>query len=182
MSRLLLVRHAEPAASFAEHPDPGLTTVGRSQAEAVARRLGVDPVLRVVSSPLARAQETAAPFARAQRAAVVVDEAVGEVPTPLGVGPARAAWLRQLLGGRWADADPGPQRWRTRLLGALREMRDDTVVFTHFVAINVAVGDATGDEPVWCCSPGHCSVTELEVREGALVLVSLGDERETRVS
>jgi phosphohistidine phosphatase len=71
---LIVVRHA--------HADPGdpdelrpLSACGREQAQALAERLAADagPVL-VVSSPLLRARETAAPIARAAGAELRVDE------------------------------------------------------------------------------------------------------------
>jgi broad specificity phosphatase PhoE len=55
------------------------------------------------------------------------------------------------------------------------------VVFSHFVAINVAVGEATGDDRVTVFSPDHCSVTVLDVVDGTLRLVERGAEAATRV-
>ena len=53
-------------------------------------------------------------------------------------------------------------------------MRADTVVFTHFVAINTVVGAATGTDRVISFSPAHASVTEVEVEPDTLTVVSLG--------
>ena len=61
-------------------------------------------------------------------------------------------------------------------------LEPDAVVATHFVAINVAVGAATGDDRVWCCSPAHASVTELMLDDGSLTLVTLGAETASQVS
>jgi broad specificity phosphatase PhoE len=54
-------------------------------------------------------------------------------------------------------------------------------VFTHFVAINVLVGAATGDDRVWSCSPAHASVTVIDVDGRDLTVISLGDQSESRV-
>jgi broad specificity phosphatase PhoE len=170
MTRLLLVRHARPVADFGTELDPGLDDTGRRQAEEVARRLGAGPSVPVVSSPLRRARETAAPLARRWASPLVVDDAFGEIPAPAGDPATRAAWLRQQLASSWGEVEPRLLEWRRRLLDALRALPGDTVVVTHFVAINTAVGAATGDDRLVSCAPGHASVTELEVADGGIVL------------
>jgi broad specificity phosphatase PhoE len=181
MTRLLLVRHAEPSASWQEHDDPGLSSLGRQEAADLAARLPAAARRIVVSSPLARAAETAAAVAGAG-ARARVDPDVGEVPTPPGRRGDRARWLRETFGRRWPDVDDDLRRWRRGVLEALAAIGRDATVVTHFVAINVAVGEATGDDRVWCCSPAHCSVTELDVDGEDLQLVRLGVESAARVT
>ena len=62
---IFLVRHGEAAASWGQESDPGLSDLGRAQAAESARSLQrlMPPNTALVSSPLARAQETAAPLA-----------------------------------------------------------------------------------------------------------------------
>jgi hypothetical protein len=62
------------------------------------------------------------------------------------------------------------------VLATLAAIGEDSVAVTHFVAINVAVGAARGDGQVWCCSPAHCSVTEVDLDGPNLTLVRLGVE------
>lgn len=61
--RLILVRHGQSEGNAAGviqgHLDFGLTALGRRQARATAARLAAEPVVRVLSSPLGRALETA---------------------------------------------------------------------------------------------------------------------------
>jgi broad specificity phosphatase PhoE len=64
---------------------------------------------------------------------------------------------------------------------ALLALPHPMVVVTHFVAINVAVGIAEGDDRVACFEPDNCSVTVLDVEDGRLRLVRRGTERATRV-
>jgi broad specificity phosphatase PhoE len=181
MARLVLVRHAEPAASWGDHLDPGLSAVGERQAEEVARRLERRGPVPIVSSPLLRARETAAPLERRWAAEATVLAAVGEIPTPRSLSQPRVDWLRAVLAGRWSEVEDAARRWRAELLDTLRAVDDPTVVFTHFVAINVVVGVATGDDRVWSCSPAHASVTDIEVDGTTLEVVSLGDQSASRI-
>jgi broad specificity phosphatase PhoE len=106
---------------------------------------------------------------------------VGEIPTPLSLATDRGDWLRGVLAGRWPDVAADTGRWRAELLHALQSIDEPTVVFTHFVAINAAVGAATGDDRVWSCSPAHASITELEADGSTLTLVALGAQSTSRI-
>ena len=180
MTRLLLVRHARPVATWEKSADPPLDAVGMQQAEAVADRLAGRGPLSVATSPLRRARETSAPLALRWETEARVTDAVGEIPSPTDDLEARGAWLRGVLAQRWGDVDAALHTWRDRLLATFRELPYDTALFSHYMAINTAVGAATGDDRLLCCHPGHASVTELEVgADGALSLVSL-DESDAR--
>jgi broad specificity phosphatase PhoE len=183
--RVVLVRHGHAAAGFTEHADPDLDDEGRSQAAAMAEVMAEEGPLSIVSSPLRRARATAEPLERVWQRAALVEPKVGEIPSPPGAEGAvanRGAWLGEVMRSRWDDpalSDLGP--WRKALLDALGALSEDTVVTTHFVAINVAVGAATDDPRVTCFRPGYCSRTVLEADGGRLRLVSLGQEGQTVV-
>lgn len=186
-NRLYLIRHGRPAAGWGEDDDPGLDEQGRAQADAVARWLLDLPVearpSRVVSSPLRRCRETAAPFARALGVEVEIDPAVGEIPTPANLAPAeRPAWLREAMGGAWSqiNGDIDYENWRREIVSALRA-RAGTAVFSHFVAINGAVSALEGSDAVVSFRPDHTSVTTLESLDGELTLIERGREAATRV-
>ena len=50
-----------------------------------------------------------------------------------------------------------------RVIEALREISEETVVVSHYIAINVAVGSAIGDDRITCFRPDYCSCTVLDV-------------------
>jgi broad specificity phosphatase PhoE len=183
MPRLYLVRHGRAAATFAEAADPGLDALGHSQAEAVAEQLAqIDPIA-LLSSPLKRTRETSEPLARRWQRPVPIEPAVAEIPSPSGLGLAeRAEWLRGFMGGSWRDASRELAQWREEAIAALAAIKDDTVIFTHFILINVAAGAAEGDDRVILFRPDNCSVTILDVDNGRLALVERGREAETKVN
>ena len=182
MSRLVLVRHGRPDGTWGRDPDPGLDALGHDQAREAAEALAPIGPLPVVVSPLRRTRETAAPLLARWAVAPVVEPAVGELTAPPDVGPDHATWLRTLMAGVGADHPEVVDPFRARVLGAIRAIRADTVIVTHFLAINAVVGAATADDRVVCCTPTHCSrtVVDLDVA-GGLHVVELGDTGGTDV-
>src|SRR3990167_1019379 len=181
MVRLYLVRHGRAAASFAEARDPVLAPEGRAQAEALAGRPPPPGPLPIVTSPLRRTRETAAPLERRWGRAARVEPAVAEIPACEPDLARRGEGLRGIMTARWSALEADLAAWRGAVLAALGAIPETTVVVTHFVAINVAVGAALGDDRLLVFSPDHCSVTVLEVEAAGLRLVERGAEGATRV-
>src|SRR5689334_8698852 len=133
MARLYLVRHGEPSGTFTDSADPGLSPLGHEQARAAARELAAYGSLAVLSSPLRRAQETAAPFAALRGVKPTIAAPVAEIPTPPGVAlERRGEWLRGIMTGSWRDADESLQAWRASAIKFLQELPSDSAVFSHY--------------------------------------------------
>ena len=181
MPILYMVRHGRPEAAFDAALDPGLDEAGHAQARAAADALAARGPLPIVTSPLARARETAEPLARRWRVDPVVESRVAELPSP-GAEPAeRARFVRSILQGRWDESPAEVKAWHAALLEYAREVDVDTAVFSHFIAINALVGAALGDERVMAFRPDHASVTALRVAPDGLTVETLGREAETGV-
>jgi broad specificity phosphatase PhoE len=178
-----MVRHGRAAAGCDADPDPPLDEVGRSQAAAVADRLAAGAVLPIVTSPLRRCQETAAVLASRWNVTPVIDAAVGEIPSPLGVPITdRVGWLRQAMAGEWAALGGRYTDYRDAVAAWVAERREDTIVFSHFVAINAVIGAAMGDDRLVLASLDNCSVTTFDVdASGGLRVVEVGTEADTLI-
>jgi broad specificity phosphatase PhoE len=189
MAKLYLIRHARPAASWGEDTDPGLDAVGQQQAEATARTM--DQTLDrmpIYTSPLRRCRETARPLELLWQRSAEVFEAVAELPSPLLDLRARQQWLEQAMQGTWHElndlASSGSMdylAWRQTLLDSLARLPQDSVIFSHFIAINVAIGAAYAREDVVCFRPDHASITCVETVNGCLRVVQLGRQTNTTV-
>ena len=175
---IYLVRHGEAAASWGDHPDPGLSTLGQEQAADVSTALCRLGATTVISSPMQRCRETAAPFAEQITAPLEIVGAISEIETP-GHVVDRVSWLRTLMQSQWpAEMTP----WREGALEAVNALPDGTAVFSHFVAINAIVGKILDKEDVLIFKPGHCSITILERdTSGNLQVKALGQSVETKV-
>ena len=176
MPRLYMVRHGRAAAGFGEDADPGLDSLGRAQAREIGQRLSRQAQSLILSSPLKRARETAMPLAGLWKREPAIEEAVGEIPSPNLSLAERAAWLRGFMSGSWRTSPFNLAQWRESVIAALTAQKEDAVIFSHYVAINVAAGAALGDDRVIVFSPDNCSVTIFEVEDGALRLIEKGAE------
>ena len=78
------------------------------------------------------------------------------------------------MAGRWSDLDRRLNDWRRAVVDCLTGMTGDAVVFSHFVAINVAVGSAEGDDRLVVFSPDNGSITRLANEGGRLAVLELG--------
>lgn len=180
---IFLVRHGEAAAGWTESNDPGLSERGRRQAAAAALQLvdQIPPGTRLLSSPMQRARETAAPLATALSAEPAIVEPFREIPTPVAMAE-RQNWLNTIARQRWNEQDAMVQDWRATLLAALQEIREPSVVFTHFMVLNAIVGALRDDDRVVTFLPDNASVTTLRGFGDDLQLAELGREFRTKVN
>jgi probable phosphoglycerate mutase len=180
---IYLVRHGEAAAHWHEEDDPGLSEHGRRQAADAARQLldRLDHEVRLISSPMQRARETAQPLAEALAAEVAIVEPFREIPAPVARAQ-RQTWLNSIARQAWAEQEALVQDWRDALLAQLRRIAEPTVVFTHFMVLNAIVGELQGNDRVVCFLPDNASVTRLEGFGDGLRVSELGRQFKTRVN
>jgi broad specificity phosphatase PhoE len=181
MPLITLVRHGRAAAGFGDEHDPGLHPEGVAQAAALADDLETSGPQPIVVSPLRRTRETAAPLAERWGVTPFVEARVAEIPSPTNDLAERAAWLGRALRGTWTGIGPGYLAWRDAVVDALRGFADDTVVVTHFIAINAIVGASLDDDRIVVFNPGYCSRTLVEFSGGRLEVVERGAQAATEV-
>lgn len=186
MTRVYMVRHGRAAAGWDVDPDPALDELGRSQSLKVASQLSPRGPLPVVSSPLLRCQQTAFPLATAWKQDVVIEPRVGEIPSPEGYALAdRVTWLREAMAGTWAEVARSSgdhyRAYKESIAEYVASLSADTVIFSHFVAINAVIGTATDDDRVLVARLDNCSVTTFDVSASGLTLVEIGGEADTLI-
>jgi len=186
MQVVRMIRHGRPFSAWGEaEPDPGLDALGAEQASAACAALlaGQDPPVRIVSSPLRRCRETAAPLAAALGLEVEIDSRVGEIPTPARLpSEGRQAWLGAALAGRWDELEEPElyDRWRRGVADALSQ-HAGAAVFSHFVAINAAVSSVSGEPRVVSVRPDFASITSFNLTPRGLTLGAVGAQASTQV-
>ncbi|MFP6697504.1 MAG: histidine phosphatase family protein, partial [Alphaproteobacteria bacterium] len=182
MAKLYLVRHGRDTGSGGADPDPGLSEIGHQQAAEMTARMAPLGPLPMIVSPLRRTRETAAPLEAAWGVEAKMVGAVREIPSPTAGVPDRREWLRAIMKGVWAQVDGSLYPWRQGMIDTLLACTEDTVVVSHFIAINVAVGAAQNDERLRIFRPDNCFITVMETDGAALRLIELGHDLDTRVT
>ncbi|MBN8432032.1 histidine phosphatase family protein [Microbulbifer salipaludis] len=181
-------------------PDPGLTTLGQQQAQAlvdiVGGRYPGGEGVQIISSPKSRALQTALPLATHWGHEILQAPDVVEIPSPEGMPLAqRGDWIRQLLHSEWGSLSATQALWRERLIAFLMSLGshsgeaaggpDSTfsanahtsLVFCHFMVINSVIAQLRGDGKITQFYPDYTSQTHLKLDNGTLSIVELGRAR-----
>jgi broad specificity phosphatase PhoE len=191
MPTLYVVRHGHVHLTPTDPEDPELSDQGHSQAAAVAEQLRarLPGKLPILTSPMRRCRETAAPLCSMWGVEAVVEPRVAEVPGPPTDLLPRAEWIRRSLLVDWTEFielggslskghDSVMTHWRAGVLEAILACPHDAVIFSHFVPVNVLAGRATGSDRVACFLPDHTSVTVFETTDNDIRLVEKGREKQ----
>jgi alpha-ribazole phosphatase len=186
-TRLLLIRHGAPHEDARGRCygglDYGLSDLGRSQSWKLAARLESVPITAVVSSPRARARETAVALGQD----VIVDERLRE----LDFGELEGRRYEEIereqpeLYRRWMSEPtsvrfPGGEAFedlRSRTREAIAELversSDSTVaVVTHGGVVRAALADALGlpSDRIFRLDVGYCRVSVVDWFDGTPVV------------
>jgi len=174
MTKIYLIRHGMAAAAWGEHRDPGLNDLGRQQAAKIADELRPLGPMPVITSPLLRARETAAAFEKVWQTKACIDARLSELPCPVKDSASREAWLNDFINTGWSATTTDLRLWRDKLVGFVIGLDQDTLVTTHFVAINAIAGFAQKRDATLCFHPANASCTRLEIKDGDISIVTLG--------
>jgi broad specificity phosphatase PhoE len=179
-----MVRHGRAAAGWDTDVDPGLDEIGREQAVVTAKGLAQLPHMALVSSPMKRCRETAG-FLSALRGHVPItfEPLVTEIPSPDGYALGeRIEWLRAAMAGTWGELGGVYVDFRDDVVRYVAQCPTDTVIFSHFIAINAVIGSCLGDDRLVIDSLDNASVTVFETDgEGGLRLIERGNQADTLI-
>lgn len=174
---LVIVRHGRP-----EHiedavgvADPGLAEIGHRQAERVADYLAPIGIDLVVSSPLRRARETAAPLARTLGLEPAIVDGVAEYDRhDSSYVPAEVTRALIKEGGSdegWSDPLAGLEAeekrvWIAGVDTAFRQIiaenpRRRVAVFCHGMVTSVWFAHTLGIDDTLRFTPDYCGVTRM---------------------
>ena len=183
LNRIYMVRHGRASAGWDTALDPGLDDLGLAQSREVANELQSLQLSDIITSPLLRCQQTAEPLAHMWNVVVRVCAEVSEIPSPEGVAMSdRIVWLRQAMQGTWSELGSEYVAYRDCITNFVRGIQTDTVIFSHFIAINAVIGGLLGDDRLVIRSLDNCSVTIFERdATGNLSLVQGGHEADTLI-
>jgi 2,3-bisphosphoglycerate-dependent phosphoglycerate mutase len=182
------IRHGEPeriAPGSGVAADPQLTAAGREQAKRLADWLAFEPIDAVLTSPLRRAVETAAPIAAALGLEAETFEGIVEydrdsdhyIPTEELRLTKDDRWTA-MVEGRWDEFGAElPEIFRARVDEAVAAIVERfpggrVAAVCHGGVINVALGSVLGVErPLWF-EPGYTSMSRMLASRGGIKSVA----------
>jgi probable phosphoglycerate mutase len=190
---LVLVRHAEPVrtpAGSVEGPaDPGLTPLGAAQSQRLARWLAREPIDAVLSSPMRRAKETAAPLAAALGLDVEIVGGLIEydstsddyIPMEELQAAGDPRWLA-MVEGRWEDFGAAPASvFKDNVARTVDEIIERfpgqrVVAVCHGGVVNCALASILEIDRYLWFEPVYTSISRVVAsRSGVRSLVSLNE-------
>lgn len=197
---VLLVRHAEQQTML--ELDPELSARGREQAELLAARLATLPITAVVSSPMVRARQTAAPLAARLGLTVEIEDDLDEIrmsaaemkarfsrtsarrmePDPDDYAASAMGAVRVVPRFVWPDDGDGESgaQLRARATTALdrvigRHPGGVVVCVAHGGLISAALGTWLGIQRDMWFVPWHTGVSAVVVDGEARILLGVND-------
>ncbi len=189
MANIYIVRHGQAASSWDQDLDPPLSELGQQQAQASASKMisllnernQLDSI-QCVSSPILRAHETAQAFQALSQKEIIIEPRVAEIPSPIDDLQERMPWLMSIMKDSWPNLSSLLNQWREDCINYVSSLEQDTLIFSHYIAINVLIGHCRNDERVICYHPDNASVHHFNNDSQGLTLVSLGKEANTTIN
>jgi probable phosphoglycerate mutase len=186
---LLLIRHARPlrVESVDGPADPGLSDLGRRQAEALAAWLAPEGIEAVYTSPLRRSVETAEPLGEALGLAVTPEEALAEYDAD-AMAYIPIEELRAAGDPRWMEGPDDIASFQARVVEAVDRLAADhpsqrIALVCHGGVINVVVSAVLGIGPRMIFLPAYTSISRVLVAStGERSLASLNETGHLRMA
>ena len=181
---LLLVRHGEAAETWGEHPDPGLSELGKKQSASLVnhKMLELLDSYSFVSSPKLRAKMTAEPLLKKFNKELMIHDEYSEIPSDDIDNSQKKAWLKDVLNTKIRDLPDFVVNWRNNIINHSLGVSQNTIVFTHFMVINTIVSSLLKKNTLMHFYPNYISVTRLNFKDKEVKSISLGDEKKTIIN
>jgi alpha-ribazole phosphatase/probable phosphoglycerate mutase len=183
VSRLILVRHAEPQEDMRGRCygslDVGLSPGGREHAAVLASRLAQFDYDAVYSSPRLRARETAEPAAAARGVQLVVDDGLRELDfgelegrTYDEIAESEPELYRAWMETPTEVAFPGGESYadlKARAVASLQRLEGTAIVVTHGGVIRAGLAEwlSLPDDAIFRLDQRYCGVTIVDFIGGA---------------
>lgn len=185
MTKLYIIRHGEAAAGWGKDTDPALSDKGVLQAEQAAQELKrICPNienLHCYSSPVKRAFQTAEIVAGEHGLDISIALAVAEIPNKHLDMKARLPWLKEIMSSSWNELSDELQQWRQECIDFVSQLEHDSLIFSHYIAINILIGHCQKNNKLISYHPDNCSIHQFETQP-ELRLIKLGKQAQTVIN
>ena len=183
--KVILIRHGEAASTWdGDDRDPGLSPKGIDQANSINDftksifSKGYD----FVSSPKKRAIETLNHASKGINVDFAVNENFVEIPAEDISSDIRFEWLKDISTRKLETLPNDIKNWRERIIAETLSLKNNSIIFCHFMVINVLVGYAIKKDRLLHFYPDNASITEIEIENKKMSVVSMKDVEKTIIN
>ncbi len=182
--KIIFIRHGEAANAWGTHEDPCLSEIGLSQATNLIKHeklLDLNDYL-FISSPKLRAKETAYPLAKKFKKEIIIDETFIEIPSKNISLDQKDAWLKEIVASKKDLLPEYIKSWSEEIFYKLMDIKNHSVIFTHFMVMNSVVSRITGSETLLSFYPDYTSILELVINNRKIKSYSVGESKKTYIN
>ncbi len=183
MANIYLIRHGQAAANWNEDLDPPLSELGRQQAQHATGQLmkiqGIEQ-FHCISSPIKRAYQTAEIFSHASGLNIQTEKRVAEIPSPIEDVQERMPWLVHIMKDSWPNLSPALNQWRQTMIEYICALEHDSIIFSHYIAINVLIGYCQNSQQVISFNPANCSIHHFS-NQPEFEIIQLGTQANSHI-
>lgn len=163
---IYLVRHGKTGYPWDPDLDCGLNQLGLLQAEELAKTISNETHIPIISSPLRRAQESAAILAKRWESPIIIDTRVGEIPFPQNCSIPPMDWLKEIMNDNWVNLDSNIIEWKKIVAKCIMEQDNDCIIFTHYLTIAAFVSEVKNILQVDSFQSSNCELIRVSIRRG----------------
>ena len=182
---IYLIRHGEAESSWDQDSDPGLSKKGKRQSLELTTSLKnyiLEEKFTIISSPLRRALETAQPMLESNNLTFSINKIFSEIPSPGIELSDRKEWLRKIFTINKNELLEPQSDWLKNILTEISNIKKPTLIFSHFMVINVIVGEILKSKKLVIFNPDNCSVTKITSKNKELRIIERGREFTTTIN
>ena len=182
--KLIFVRHGEADSAYGEHDDPVLSIKGISQSKNLLKNIKLQNLEKFtfISSPKLRALKTADPLAKRFNKKILIDDNFIEIPAKDVPLDKKQSWLKKIVATKKSDLPESIKLWSRNILQRIRDIQEDSIIFTHFMVMNAAISELTQAEKILCFYPDYTSIIEINITNGKIKSFSQGNSKKTYIN
>jgi len=113
---------------------------------------------------------------------ITIDDAFSEIPASNIKLERRMEWLKSMMNMDIAMLPEDVKEWRSRIIKKLKNIKSNSIIFSHFMVINVVVGYIKNHPILLSMYPDNGSLTKIKVSNGKISLIKIGDEKNTKIN
>ena len=183
--KVILVRHGEAASTWdGDDRDPGLSPKGVDQAKSIndfTKKI-FSKEYEFISSPKKRAIETLKYASEGIDINFSINENFVEIPAEDIDSDIRFEWLKDISTRKIDTLPDDIKNWRKKIIETTFSLENNSIIFCHFMVINVLVGYAIEKDRLLHFYPDNASITEIEIENKNISVVSMKDVEKTIIN